>query len=372
MAGGINKKTYRILFLADHRPNRSPGQRFRFEQYLSALEAAGFECEISFLLDEKQDRVFYQPGHYFQKAMILASHYRKRLRDLRRREAVDLVFVFREALLTRSTLFERLWKKRGVKLIFDFDDSIWLPNISAHNKAFRRLKNPGKTAHLVAFADMVFAGNEYLKQFALQYNSQVCIVPTTIDLDQYDRIKEQPETVPICIGWSGSLTTIAHFKVIEPFLEELKAEFGAAITFKVIGDAHFHNKKLGIRGQAWRADTEVDDLMEIDIGIMPLPDDPWSAGKCGLKGLQYMALGIPTVMSAVGVNTQIIRHGKNGMLAKTPEEMICHLRVLIADRNLRKNLGMAGRATVENEYSKQAWVVTYVKLIQGVLTGVKD
>src|SRR4029077_7990439 len=115
---------------------------------------------------------------------------------------------------------------------------------------------------------------------------------------------------------------------------------------RVIGTGRYSVEGVSVDAMPWRAETEVDDLRRIDIGIMPLPDDRWSRGKCGLKALQYMALGIPTVCSPVGVNTHIIQHGENGLLAGSDDEWVESLTRLIDSAPLRERLGGAGRRTV--------------------------
>jgi glycosyltransferase involved in cell wall biosynthesis len=353
----------RILFVCMHRPNRSPGQRYRFEQYLPDLRAAGFECEMSYLIDEETDSFFYQKGHVLKKALVLWKSFLKRKKELQRVDQFDAVFIFREALMTGSIFFERALHKKGIPTVFDFDDSIWLPNVSEGNKLFQFIKKPEKTAQLIAWANVVFAGSPYLKDYASQFNNNVELIPTTIDLDFYNKKKVWSEK-PICIGWTGSITTIAHFRIIEDVLLKLKNEFGQKITFKVIGDGSYSNEVLQIQGEPWNAQTEVEELLSIDIGIMPLPEDEWSRGKCACKGLQFMALGIPVVMSNVGVNKEVIRQGENGFVASSHEMFYEQIKTLILDSNLRKQLGDEGRKTVVERYSRQAWREKYVELFK--------
>lgn len=252
-------------------------------------------------------------------------------------------------------------------MIFDFDDSIWLQNVSEANKRFTWLKNPAKTKDLIQLADLVFAGNRFLADYALQFNEKVEIVPTTIDCDLYKPAEFAVKPSPnVCIGWSGSITTIQHFEFAIPFLKKIKTEFQDAVRFEVIGDGNYANDELQIKGRPWRAATELEDLKRIDIGIMPLPDDQWASGKCGLKGLQYMALGIPTIMSPVGVNSQIISDGTNGFLAKTTAEWVEKLSALLKDQRLRNRIGEAGRQTVVDRYSVQALRKRYLKLFESL------
>jgi len=211
-------------------------------------------------------------------------------------------------------------------------------------------------------ADTVLAGNRYLADYARQYNPHVVIVPTTIDTDEYVPAARREESA-VCIGWSGSVTTIKHFDEAVPALCVLKDRYGDRVRFKVIGDAAYAHRELGIHGIAWNRHDEIAELSSIDIGIMPLPDDEWARGKCGLKGLQYMALEIPTVMSPVGVNCEIVSHGINGLLAASRDEWVEELGSLIESAERRAAIGRAGRRTVEERYSVRAWRDEYVRLL---------
>ncbi len=141
----------RVLFIASHRPGRAPGQRFRFEMFFDELEKAGMQCELSYLLDANDDAVFYQKGHYLKKIGIALKSYRKRIADVKRIQEFDLVVLFREALMTRSTFFEKAVSKAGIPMIFDFDDAIWIRDVSQANRAIAWMKNPDKikTIHCV-------------------------------------------------------------------------------------------------------------------------------------------------------------------------------------------------------------------------------
>lgn len=350
----------RVLFIVMHRKERSPGQRFRHEQYLNFLESNGFQCDSSYIISENDDKIFYKPGNLFRKVGTTIKSIALRIRDLKKSKAYDVIFIYREALFLGSTFFERQFQKSGAKTIFDFDDAIWYSDVSNANRLFSFLKKPEKTAELLGMVDKVFAGNQYLANYASQFNSNIVIVPTTIDTDEYQKIPQAPRE-EVCIGWSGSITTIKHFESAIPFLENIKEKYGEKVYFKVIGDKNYSYPKLGIQGIPWNKATEIEDLSEIDIGIMPLPNDKWSKGKCGLKGLQYMALEIPTLMSPIGVNTEIIQDGLNGFLADPINEWVDKISLLIENPELRAKIGKAGRQTVVDKYSIQANKYLYLK-----------
>jgi glycosyltransferase involved in cell wall biosynthesis len=358
----------RVLFIASHRLGRSPNQRFRFEQYLGHLERNGFEWELSFIVEESDDRFLYRPGQLWNKLGFISRSFMKRRRDVARMDDFDIVFICREALMTRSTYFESAFAKGRPRVIFDFDDAIWLGNVSDANRRWKWMKDPGKTRRIIGMADMVFAGNEYLANYARRSNDRVHVIPTTIDTDEYKPV-QQPggRQRPVCIGWSGSITTIQHFQYAIPALREIKARHGDAISIRVIGDADYRNEDLNVKGMAWRKDTEQEDLAAIDIGIMPLPDDEWARGKCGLKGLQYMGMGIPAIMSPVGVNSSIIQDGVNGYLAGDTRDWVEKISRLVDDAELRARIGAQARTTVERSYSVKAWRDEYLRLFNELL-----
>ncbi len=355
----------KILFIGLHRPMRSPSQRFRFEQYIDYLSANDFECKQAYLLNAHDDKIFYSQGHYLGKVLILIKSILILIREAFFSK-YKVVYVQREAFMLGTAFFEKQFAKRS-KLIFDFDDAIWIPAVSTNNQSLSFLKNASKTSQIITVADMVFAGNTYLADYAAQYNNNVKIIPTTLNTDYHKKTKTKAPNKPICIGWSGSFSTIPHFESAIPILLQLKQKYGDKIYFKVIGDAQFKNEDLNIKGVAWTLDSEIKELEEFDIGIMPLPDDQWTKGKCAFKGLSYMAMGIPTVMSAVGVNAEVVAEGENGFLIHKQEEWITKLSALIENKELREQIGAKGRQTVLERYSVEANKGLYLRYFKEVL-----
>jgi glycosyltransferase involved in cell wall biosynthesis len=360
----------KVLILCLHRPGRSPSQRFRFEQYLNFLEQHNYSFTFSYLLNEKADKIFYKPGHAFKKSLIVAKSTVKRIKEVITAKKFDLVFVQREAFMLGSSIFEKMIGK-SIPLIFDFDDSIWMQNISDANKKLSFLKDANKTKHIIKAAKLVFAGNQYLAEYAKPFNNNIKVVPTTIDTDIYKR-KINVGNDTVCIGWSGSFSTIQHFATAIPALKRIKEHYASKVTFKIIGDGNYYCQELDVKGEPWVSETEVEELSKIEIGIMPLPDDEWAKGKCGLKGLQYMALSIPTLMSPVGVNTEIIQHGENGYLPLSEDDWVKYLSELIQNKELRKRIGDAGRVTVIEKYSVEAWKEKYLEYFDELIAQSKS
>jgi glycosyltransferase involved in cell wall biosynthesis len=365
----------KILFIVDHRLNRSPSQRYRFEQYLPYFKEQGFDWELSEIITEKDDAIFYKSGNYVKKVFIILKSFVIRFKDLKRARDFDIIFIQREALLIGSSYFEKQFYKR-TNVVFDFDDSIWLLDTSPENKKFEFLKNPDKTKINIQHAHCVIAGNAYLANYAKTFNKNIVIIPTTVDTDFHlpvldsartDKGSKGGEEKKIVIGWSGSISTIKHFEMAIPVLKALALKYPHQLEIHVIGQAHYSHPDLDIVSKAWSAQTEVDDLNQFDIGIMTIPNDEWAKGKCGLKGLSYMACGVATVMSPVGVNTDIIQHGVNGYLAGTNQEWMDCLSLLIESLELRQQIGKAGRDTVVQNYSVNANKLKYVEVLKSLI-----
>jgi len=359
----------KILIIVDHRLNRSPSQRYRFEQYLDFFKSNGFEWSLSEIITKKDDVIFYHSGNIVKKAFILLKSICIRLYDLYRASEFDIIFIQREALLLGSSFFEKQFYKRS-KVIFDFDDSIWLLDTSPENKKFEFLKNSDKTKINIAHAHAVIAGNNYLADYAKQFNKNVIIIPTTIDTDFHkpmDKKTHDSSIKKIVIGWSGSVSTIKHFEHSIPVLKTILAKYPNQLEIHVIGQTQYSNSEIEVISKSWSSATEVEDLNAFDIGIMSLPDNEWANGKCGLKGLSYMACGIATVMSPVGVNKDIIQHGINGYLADTEEEWIQCLSTLIENQTMREDMGRKGRETVVQHYSVNANKGAYLNILKSLI-----
>ncbi|MDR2010768.1 MAG: glycosyltransferase [Bacteroidales bacterium] len=358
----------KILAIVQHRKGRSPGQRFRFEHYIQYLEKNGYEIIFSNIIDEKDDQLFYSHGKYFAKLKIVVKSFFHRLKDLKTARDCDLIFIYREAFMLGNTYFEKRFSKLDIPVVFDFDDSIWLNDTSDGNKNLAWIKKPEKTAKICKYADLVMVGNQYLADYAKQYNKNVVVVPTTIDINYHKIINVEKNNNKICIGWTGSTSTLKHFYSVIPFLKKLQKKYGDKIYFKVIANKYERSGELDVKFTLWNKENEIKELSEFDIGIMPLPDDKWSRGKCGFKGLQCMALKIPVVMSPVGVNKDIVQNGINGFLTETEDEWIEYLSLLIDSKEVRQKIGEEGYKTVKEKYSVDIWNIKILNIFDSLIS----
>lgn len=353
----------RIVILAPYPFGQAPSQRFRFEQYIKHWESKGYEVVFHPFLSDKTWKVLYNDGSFFQKAMgILGSFWRRSLL-LFSLKSSDTIFVHREASMIGPPIFEWILSKLlRKKYIFDFDDAIWLPNYSESNAKFHRLKAYWKTKHVIKWAKKVSAGNSFLADYAKEFNSNIEIIPTTIDLKNSHNQMTNQEINPVVIGWTGTHTTTQYIQSIVPVLEEIKKKYD--FEFRLISNHPPEFEIPNLNYVKWQKKTEIEDLSKINIGLMPLEETVWSKGKCAFKALQYMSLEIPAVVSPVGMNKEVIQNGENGFLCNSTEEWISTIEKLIQDIELRKSIGKAGRKTVEENYSVQALIPKYLKIVE--------
>ena len=339
----------RVLALVPGLYDISPSQRYRIEQWEPLLRERGvnityepFECpELNALL--------YQPGKMARKMMLVGEGFARRFSVVQRAKEFDLVYILREAALLGPAVFERMVHKTGVPIVFDFDDAIFVSYRSPSNGYLSYLKFASKTKTICRLASHVMVGNPYLAAYARQVNDHVTVIPTTIDTQRYQVPPSRNTNGPLVIGWTGSHSTVQHLDTLRSALKKLALE--ERFRLRVIGTPVYDCPPIDVEAMRWRAKTEVDDLQPIDIGIMPLPEDKWSKGKCGAKALQFMGMGIPTVCSPVGVNSEIIQDDQNGFLASNEDEWVDKLSRLLRSPELRRRLGQAGRLTVEQKYS---------------------
>jgi glycosyltransferase involved in cell wall biosynthesis len=335
----------RVLAMVPYPLRRVGGQRYRIEQWAPLLARDGLQVNFAPFLTGHALDVLYRRGHRWAKLGFTLNGYARRLAATLRGQA-DVLFVYRESSPLAPAWFERL-AFRDAPVVFDFDDAIYLPDASAANPWTRHVKSARKVAALCRRSRHVTVGSNELAAFAAKHSASVTVLPSTIDTDVYTVEPRPPNSRPV-IGWTGSPTTVPHLLTLAPALRQLRREVD--FQLRVIGGEAAIDG-VDLHCLPWSAAREVEDLRPLDVGLMPLPDDEWSRGKCGMKALQYMALAIPPVVSPVGANRTIVQDGVNGLHATTDDEWVHALARLLADAALRERLGRAARQTVEEGYS---------------------
>ena len=352
-----------ILFLIPYPPGKAPSQRFRFEQYLDVLSTHGHTFRLASFIDEATWNILYKPGHALSKVWGIVCGFRRRIGHLVAARNYDFVFIHREAAPLGPPVLEWLLAKvLRKRIIYDFDDAIWIPNTSEANRIAAGLKFHRKVEHICRWAYRNSCGNAYLAAYARQFNPAVVINPTTIDTENlHNQVCDQAAPGPLIIGWTGTHSTLKYLEPIIPVLVQLEAE-GLIFEFRVISNQAPELPLRSLRFVPWRKNTEIADLLTFHVGLMPLQDDPWAQGKCAFKALQYMALGIPALVSPVGMNTEVVQDDFNGYVCHTLADWHQRLRELLTDAQHRQALGLAAHATVEQRYSVRANTANFLNL----------
>lgn len=325
--------------------------RLRMFLYEDALRVAGLAPSSYPMLGDDYLRGLYS-GHADRRSV--AAAYLRRLGQLRAARRADLLWIEKEALPWVPAWAEIAALPRGLPIALDYDDAVF-HRYDMHRRPVVRHLLGRKLDQLMARSALVTAGNEYLADRARQAGAaRVEIVPTVVDLAHYP-IPARPEaSKSAVIGWIGSPSTWAEYmQPMLPLLLQAAETEGARILSVGAGQGAGPHPLL--TDHPWSEDSEAAMIGQMDIGIMPLTDTPWSRGKCGYKLIQYMACGLPVIASPIGVNATIVQDGVNGFLAASPTEWQAALRRLIHDPALRQSMGQAGRRRVESQYSLQVW-----------------
>ena len=352
----------KVTFLVTAPPDRSPGQRFRSEQWLRLLPEGAIDAQVLSLFDESAYGRLHRPGGLARKAVDNVVALGRRAAQLLAAQRADVVYLYRETFILGPAFFEPILERR-VPVVFDFDDAIWLLDVSEANAwVATHLKVPTKVDGIIARAAATTVGNQYLADYARRFSDRVSVIPTTLDVERY-RPQPRPDHELVRIGWSGSPTTSRYLRLIEQPLRRALKELPVELV--VSGDPAFHlDGAERVRVLPWDPATEIAEVGAFDIGLMPLPDNAWSRGKCGFKALLYMALGVAPIVSPVGVNTEIVTDGANGLLADGEDQWYDALQSMVADADLRRQVAAAGRQTVEERYSGQRWAPRFLDILR--------
>lgn len=322
--------------------------KFRVVQYLPYVENMGVSCNILLF-----PRGFFARREFF-----------------RRLAEFDIVF-WQKRLLGELDLWSL--RRNSRHLIYDFDDSVMYND--AKNEKFDSSRLSRRFRQMIKTADRVVAGNAFLAEFAARYGEgeKIITIPSGVDVSVWDANRRKPRLESeVTIGWLGSQSTLPYWMDKLPVWKTISRNFPRAL-FKVICDKTektFSSPEyncFNFQAIEWTEANQVSDCATFDIGIMPLPDNPWTRGKCGFKLIQYLSLGIPAVASPVGVNSEIVLHEKTGLLADTDEQWAGCLGELIENRAKRRALGDKGYLHVKENYSTQAWLASFQELFQPVL-----
>jgi glycosyltransferase involved in cell wall biosynthesis len=356
----------KILFLLPYPLKRAPSQHLKFEQYFPHIRDNGHEITVDSFISEAFWKILYKEGNFSKKISFTLIAYLNRFFILFKLRKYDVIYCHLWITPYGFPFFEFLTRKISKKIIFDIDDLIFLGHSSSANKRFKILKGNLKPIYLMKKSDHVITCTPHLDNFVRQFNLNSTDISSTINTDLYKPINNYSNNKTLVIGWSGSHSTSKYIHIIKDVLIKLSKKY--QIKIHVIGDTKFKLEELdNIVVIPWSEESEVSELQKFDIGIYPLPNEEWVLGKSGLKALQYMALGIPTVATAIGANFRVIEDGISGKLVNTHAEWEVALTQYIIDAELRKSHGIEARKRVEELYSVKANKEKYLKVLKDLV-----
>jgi len=354
-------KRLRVLALASY-PVEAASSRYRIVQFIEPLANRGIDVTFSPFLDRALFAALYQPGKLLPRLPRLFWRTIRRLGAPVAASRADVVFVQREAMLFGPPVVERLIHR---PLVLDLDDATWIPYASpVYGRMATLLKWPSKTDRLIRMARVVTCGSPHIADYVRSRGAEAVIVPTVVDTKRFRPGERRVPAIPT-IGWIGTHGTYPYFERLIPIFERLAREVPFRLAIVGSGRNRIEVKGVDVETRPWRLETEVEDFQSLDAGVYPIADDAWSAGKAGFKAVQYMATGVPFVMSPVGVCATMGVPGQTHFAAVTDNDWLDALRRLVVDANLRAQMANAARAFAQQHYDIEAQADALATVIRG-------
>ena len=354
----------RILIICPYPLGWAAGQRLKYEQYIGHWEKNGFEVTISSFFDLDTWRILYTKKNFIKKILGTFQGYFKRIKDIRNAEKYDLIYIFLWVTPLGKFFFEKALLSKAKKVIYDFDDSIFL---DSKNYFKNIIKSPKKFNFLIKNAHHVILSSPFNLERCkkINLNASVTYIPCSLDTSRFKPIGNNTAlNKKVVLGWTGTFSSIPYLNSIRHILIKLKKERDFKLLLITNFDYEFSEMDLEII--KWDKKTEILDLNKIDIGLYPIHEDEWSLGKGGLKIMQYMAIGIPGVATNYGTAQNIISHGSNGYLVSKDNEWVDVLKLLIDNKALRNQIGAQALNDLKKNYSYNAVKNLYLNILNTV------
>jgi len=355
----------KILFITPYPKGFAPSQRLKFEQYYSSFESANYKVYQDSFIDIEFWSIIYKNGFLLKKILKTIHAYWNRFLLLFKIRNFDIIYIHLWYSPYGFPVFERIVTAIHKKVIYDIDDMIFLGHSSNANQSIMFLKGKSKMIFLMKKANHVITCTPHLDAFVRKYTNKTTDISSTINTETYIPINAYSNDKILTLGWSGSHSTSKYINLIKDELLELSKKY--KFKFLVIGDPLFNIPGIDIEAIEWNESTEIMNLQRIDIGLYPLPDEQWVLGKSGLKALQYMSLGIPTVATAIGANFRVIEDGISGTLAESKYQWKEAIEKYLLNPKIRKKHGLNGRKRVEKLYSVNANKSIYLKCLNNLI-----
>lgn len=353
----------KVLALASY-PREAACTRYRVEQFVQPLAERGITMTVRPFMDSDLFDSLYKDRSWLRLGAGLATSALLRTRDVLSATSADVIFVQREAMLLGPPVIE--WLANRVlrrPMVLDLDDATYVPYTSpTYGRFTKALKFFGKTDYLIRWSRTVVCGNQTIAEYVSSQGGHTEIIPTVVDLEKFRPRESRDESVPV-LGWVGSHSTFPFLESILPALAELAKSNSFKLKIVGAGRAQVSIPGVEVENLEWNLEREVEDFRSTDIGLYPLNPDSWTMGKSGFKAIQWMAVGIPFVVTPIGAAGEIGEANVTHYIATTHEEWIAKLKGLLADAEKRRAMGEAGRQYAVKHYSVSAQADKLAKVL---------
>lgn len=361
----MNKK--KVAIICPYPEGVAPSQRLKYEQYLPYLSCNGYEFEIKPFFSKSAWQILYKDGYSFKKIFFTFLGYFNRFYLLIKLRKYDFIYIHLWVTPIGFPFFEFLYSKIAKKYIYDIDDLVYLGVKSKANSKIPFLKTRYKTEHLIKNANHVISCTPFLDKYVRNFNQNTTDISSTVDSEKYFYESKMIDFKNIVLGWSGSHSTSQYLSILKKVFQRLSIKFN--VTLLVIGDDKLNYTEIETTAIKWNSESEIDDLRKIDIGLYPLPFEEWVYGKSGLKAIQYMSLGIPTIATDVGTITRIINHDRNGLLIKDNniDDWYNAIEKLILLPEFYQKISKNGAETIKNNFTVKSNQKTYLDILNNIV-----
>ncbi len=318
-------------------------------------------------MSQKMYKESFVPGKHISKMYQLILATIRRLWILRNHSQYNVIYMQRELLPFGPPILEKLLRKTKAKLIFDYDDALFIHKSSTYNKLASFFRSANKTTEIFKTVHCVLAGNNYLRDKAAEYCDQAITFEVAEDTQRIRQRECHNNEKGITIGWLGSTSTIKYIKLISKSLVRIHKKYPDVHFVFMGGDPNFNIPDLPAKHMAWSLENELKALKFFDIGIMPLPNEDWSRGKSGGKARTYMAAGVVAVCTGVGYNLELIKNGITGFLCNDEEEWFNALSHAIEDSELRQNIANNARSYVSEYFDLENQAEKLIEILDAIL-----
>lgn len=360
----MERKTRERIFVLFHPAGglNNASARTRVYNYLPHLEKNGIRFHVASYTWHKYDAPDGSGGKRrrgFARIWLELLPLRNLIAFLR----ADTLF-FQKKSFSRRTV---TWGKRlGKRIVYDFDDAIYLrPPDSAAAAEHRAEPDPEflpRMTWMLARCDAALVSGAELARFAGKHAPRTGVLPSV-----FAEIAEKPSGwhEPPVIGWVGAPENQRYLRALEPVFLRLQQEHPSLEVWIVTRSLMDPPPAYRHKFWPWSLETEQKVIPRFTAGIAPLDDDEWCRAKMNFKALVCMSHGVPCVISPVGFPSEEFAEDRSVLVARTEEDWYRHLKTMITNAARRNEIAEAGLRVMRERFTAEARVGEFAAALRG-------